>query len=129
VLGQRFATPEKEEEEEVAELKAIFLDATQGLEADRRYMCQFDTEKNITVMCNEAENELCRLTAQEERRKKKKKKKERKTLTEWLRKRCNYICTIFASLRRQMLEYLETDYNHFHPHPFHSSVTFTISFY
>jgi uncharacterized small protein (DUF1192 family) len=91
VLDQRFAIPQVE----VAELKATFLDAIQELEAARKYMCQFNTENNITVMCNEAENEIYRLTAQE--------KKKYKTLTEWLRKRCNYICTIFASLCSQML--------------------------
>jgi hypothetical protein len=36
VLDQRFAMPQ--EEEEVAELKAIFLDEMQGLEAARRYV-------------------------------------------------------------------------------------------
>jgi uncharacterized small protein (DUF1192 family) len=63
VLDQRFAMLE----EEVAELKAILLDAMQGLEAARRYMCQFDTESNITVMCNEGENELYRLTTPEKK--------------------------------------------------------------
>jgi hypothetical protein len=55
VLDQHATRPEEEpkEEEEVAEHKATFLDA---LEAARKYMCQFDTEDNITVMCNEAEN-------------------------------------------------------------------------
>jgi hypothetical protein len=42
-----------EEEEEVAEYKGTFLDALKTLEAARKYMCQFDTENNIIVMCNE----------------------------------------------------------------------------
>jgi hypothetical protein len=54
------------------------LDALKRLEAARKYMCQFDTENNITVMCNKVENEIYRLTAQEE--------KEQKTLIEWLKK-------------------------------------------
>jgi hypothetical protein len=54
------------EEEEVAENKATFLDAPKGLEAPRKYeyMCQFDTEKSITVICMEIENELYRLRIQ-----------------------------------------------------------------
>jgi hypothetical protein len=58
-----------EEEEEVAEHKATFLDALKGLEAARKYICQFDTENNIIVMCNKVENELYRLRAQEKKQK------------------------------------------------------------
>jgi hypothetical protein len=36
--------------EEVAEHKAMFLDSRRELEAATKYMCQFDTENNITVM-------------------------------------------------------------------------------
>jgi hypothetical protein len=42
---------------EVVEYKVTFLDALKGLEAARKYVCQFDTENN-TVICNKAENEL-----------------------------------------------------------------------
>jgi hypothetical protein len=59
-----------EEEEEVAEHKTTFLDAMKGLEEARKYMCQFDTENNIIVMCNEVENELYRLRAQEKNKQK-----------------------------------------------------------
>jgi hypothetical protein len=48
-----------EEEEEVAEHKATFLDALKGLEAAGRCMCQFHTENSIVVMSNRVENELC----------------------------------------------------------------------
>jgi hypothetical protein len=58
VLGQHLTRPE--EEEEVIEHKATFLDALKGLEAARKYICRFDMENNIIVMCNEAENELYR---------------------------------------------------------------------
>jgi hypothetical protein len=54
-LHQHLTWPEEEE--------ATFLDALQGLEASREYMCQFDTENNITVMGNKVENELYRLRA------------------------------------------------------------------
>jgi hypothetical protein len=46
VLGQHLT---KQEEEEVAELKATFLDTLKGLQAARKYMCQFDTENNIVI--------------------------------------------------------------------------------
>jgi hypothetical protein len=55
------------EEEEVAEHRTAFLYALKGLEAARKYVCQFDTESNIIVRCNEVENELYRLRAQEKR--------------------------------------------------------------
>jgi hypothetical protein len=45
------------------EEEATFLDTLQGLEAARKYMCQFDTENSITVMGNKVENELYRLRA------------------------------------------------------------------
>jgi hypothetical protein len=41
-----------EEEEEVAEYKATFLDVLKRLKAARKCMCQFDTENNIILMCN-----------------------------------------------------------------------------
>jgi hypothetical protein len=47
VLDQHLTRPE--EEEEVAEHKAAFLDTLKGLEAARKYMCQFDTENNIAT--------------------------------------------------------------------------------
>jgi hypothetical protein len=54
VLDQHLTRPEEpKEEKEVAEHKATFFDALKGLEAARKYTCQFDTENNITVMCNE----------------------------------------------------------------------------
>jgi hypothetical protein len=59
-------------------IKQHSWDALEGLEAAGNYMCQFDTENNIIVMCNEIENELYRLRAQE--------KKKQKTLTERLKK-------------------------------------------
>jgi hypothetical protein len=62
VLDQHLSRPE--EAEEVAEHKVTFLDAQKELEAARNYMCHFDTENNISVMCNEVENELYRLRAQ-----------------------------------------------------------------
>jgi hypothetical protein len=43
---------EPEEEEEVAEYRAIFLDALKGLGATRKYIHQFYDKNNITVMCN-----------------------------------------------------------------------------
>jgi hypothetical protein len=50
-----------EEEEEVAEYKAAFLDALKGLEAARKCMYQFDAE---AVLSYEVENELYTLRAQ-----------------------------------------------------------------
>jgi hypothetical protein len=41
------------------------LDALKGLEAARKYECQFYTENSITAMCREAENELYRWRSQE----------------------------------------------------------------
>jgi hypothetical protein len=55
---------ETDEEQEVAEHKATFLDALKGLEAATRYICQFDTNSSINVMCNKVDNELYRLRAQ-----------------------------------------------------------------
>jgi hypothetical protein len=53
VLEQHLTRPE-EEKEEVAEHKAIFLDALKGLEASRRKcMCQFNSKNNIIVISNE----------------------------------------------------------------------------
>jgi hypothetical protein len=64
VVDQHLTRPEKESEaeEDVAEHKATSLDALKGLEAARKYICQFVTKKIITVMCNEVENELYRLS-------------------------------------------------------------------
>jgi hypothetical protein len=67
---------EPEEEEEVAEHKATFLDALKRQEAARKYTCQFDTKNYITVMFNKVENELYRLRA----------KGEKKQKTDWLKK-------------------------------------------
>jgi hypothetical protein len=67
VLDQQLTRPEEEMEEEVAEDKTTFLDALKGLETARKYMCQFDTKDNITVMCNKVENELYRPRTQEKR--------------------------------------------------------------
>jgi hypothetical protein len=50
VLDQHLTRPEGEEE--VAEHKAAFMVVLKGLEAAEKYMCQFDTKNNITVMCN-----------------------------------------------------------------------------
>jgi hypothetical protein len=47
---------EPEEEEEVAEYKATFLDGLRGLETARKYICQFHTKKSVIVMCNKVEN-------------------------------------------------------------------------
>jgi hypothetical protein len=67
VLDQRSTRPEEEpeEEEEVSEHKATFLDALKILGAGRKCRCQSDTEKSIIVMCNRVENELYRPEAQE----------------------------------------------------------------
>jgi hypothetical protein len=48
VLDQPLTRPE-ELEEEVAEDKT-FLDALKGLEAGRKYICQFDSQDIIIVM-------------------------------------------------------------------------------
>jgi hypothetical protein len=58
VLDQHLTRPEEEpeQEEEVAEHKATFLDALQGLEAARKYICQFDAENSIVIMHNKVEN-------------------------------------------------------------------------
>jgi hypothetical protein len=59
VSDQHLTRPE--EEGEVAEHKAAFLDALKGLEAARRCMCHFDTENSIVVTSNRVDNELCEL--------------------------------------------------------------------
>jgi hypothetical protein len=68
VLDKHLTRPEEgpEEEEEVAEHKATFLDTMKGLEATRKYIHQFDIKNNITVSCNKVKNELYRLRAQRE---------------------------------------------------------------
>jgi hypothetical protein len=66
VLDQHLTRPG--EEEEVAEHKATFFDALKGLEATRKYICQFDTNNYSIVMCNKVENELYRLRAQEKKK-------------------------------------------------------------
>jgi hypothetical protein len=53
LLNQHLNRPE---EEEVAEYKAAFLDALKGLEAARKYICQFDIKIKIIVMCNKVAN-------------------------------------------------------------------------
>jgi hypothetical protein len=57
MLDQWLTRPEKgpEGDKEVA---------LKGLEAARKYTCQFDTKNNITVMCNKVENELYKPRAQ-----------------------------------------------------------------
>jgi hypothetical protein len=47
VLDQPLTRPE--EEVEVAEHKATFLDALKGLQAAGKCMCQFDTENDIVT--------------------------------------------------------------------------------
>jgi hypothetical protein len=65
VLDHHLIKPEEpEEEKEVAENKATFLDALTGLDAHKKYTCQFDTKNNTTLMCNKVENELYRLKSQ-----------------------------------------------------------------
>jgi hypothetical protein len=51
VLEQHLTRPE--EEEEVAKYKAVFLEALKGLEASRKYMCQFGTKNNIVIIYND----------------------------------------------------------------------------
>jgi hypothetical protein len=46
---------EPEEDEELAEDKATFLDTLKGIEAAKKHTCQFHVEDNITVMCNKME--------------------------------------------------------------------------
>jgi hypothetical protein len=79
VLDQHLTRPK--EEEEVSEHTATFLDVLKGLEAARKYVYQFDIKNNGTVMYNEAENELYRLTVHE--------KNKQRTFIEWLKKWCN----------------------------------------
>jgi hypothetical protein len=67
------------EGEKVAEHKATFLDALKGLEVARQYLCQFDTKKNIVVICRKVESELFRLRAKEKQKQK----------ADWLKKYCN----------------------------------------
>jgi hypothetical protein len=54
MLDEHFTRPEEEpeEEEEVAEHKATFLDSLKGLEAARNNIHQFYTKNNIIVMCS-----------------------------------------------------------------------------
>jgi hypothetical protein len=61
---------EPEEEEEVVECKATVMNALKGLEAARKYICQFDTKHNTIVMCNKVENALYRLKAQGKKKQK-----------------------------------------------------------
>jgi hypothetical protein len=64
LLDQYFTRPE----EEVVERKGTFLDTPKGLEAARKYICQFDTKNNIIVMCNIVENELYKLKEKRNKR-------------------------------------------------------------
>lgn len=69
VLDQQLTGPEEEleqKEEEVAEDNVTFLDALKGLEVVRTYMCQFDIEDSIIVLCNKLENEVCRWRAKKQ---------------------------------------------------------------
>jgi hypothetical protein len=54
VLDQHLTRPEEEseEQEEVAECKAEFLDALKGLEAARKNICHSDTKNSITIVCS-----------------------------------------------------------------------------
>jgi len=55
--------PEEEleqEEEKVTEDIVTFLDALKGLEVVRMYICQFDIEDSVIVLCSKLENEVCR---------------------------------------------------------------------
>jgi hypothetical protein len=42
----------------VQKIKTIFWNAVEGLQAARKYVCQFDTEDSI-VICNEVANFSC----------------------------------------------------------------------
>jgi hypothetical protein len=71
--------PEEEPEGKMKlQNKAIFLDPDKGLEAATKYMCEFDTEKNIVVTCSNVESEIYRPRAQGKRK--------QETLIEWLDK-------------------------------------------
>lgn len=48
--------PEEEKEAEISEYTITFLDALARLQATWKYMHKFDTEGNITVMCNKVKN-------------------------------------------------------------------------
>jgi hypothetical protein len=78
VLDEYLTRPEEDPEEdwEVAEHKATFLDALKGLETATKYLYRFDTKNSITVICNKVENGLYRLRAQGEKKQK----------TDWLKK-------------------------------------------
>jgi hypothetical protein len=54
LLNQHLNRPEEKEED--AEYKAALLGALKGLEAARKYICQFDTKNKIIVMFNKIEN-------------------------------------------------------------------------
>jgi hypothetical protein len=49
-------------------LQTIILDSVKGMEVARKYMCQFDTENSNVVLCEQVENELYRLRAQEKKK-------------------------------------------------------------
>jgi hypothetical protein len=84
-----------EEEEEVAEHKATFL------EASRKYINQFDTENNITVMCSKVENKLYRL----------RKEKSKRQVKEIVYLHVYYICQSFQ-VNAEIC--LETRHEHFY---------------
>jgi hypothetical protein len=46
------------------------LDALKGLEAARKYTCQFETKNKITVMCNKVKSELYKLRSEGENKQK-----------------------------------------------------------
>jgi hypothetical protein len=54
VLHQHLGRPE----ENVAADELIFLYVLKGLVVARKYMCQFDIEDSIVIICNRAKNEL-----------------------------------------------------------------------
>jgi hypothetical protein len=60
LLRRRRGEEEKEDDDDDDDDGTTFLDVLKGLEAGRKYMCQFYTVDNI-IMCSQVENELYRL--------------------------------------------------------------------
>ena len=52
VLDQQLSRPEEDE----AADELTFLDALKGVVVARKYMCQFDTEDSIIIICNQVKN-------------------------------------------------------------------------
>ena len=59
VLDQQLSRPE----EDVAADELTFLDALKGLVVARKYMCQFDIEDSIIIICIQVKYELYSLRA------------------------------------------------------------------